>query len=271
MLCCAGDKHPGTPGSNIVQSIDLNCDLGEIEGHDGETLDLQMMSFVSSINIACGAHAGDADRIRKIVRQAIDLNVAIGAHPGYADRANFGRIVVPMSPNEIGTLVSQQIQVVAEIVNELGGRLHHVKPHGALYNLSATSVEVAVAIATAVKNVVPSSRLAGLAGSRSIDAAVSVGLTPVREIFADRNYMADGTLVPRGQPNAVLHDAAEIAARAVSIVEAGCIITAIDGTPLSLQFDTICIHSDTLNALAIAAEIQRVLAEHDIAVQHIVT
>ena len=253
-----------------MQYIDLNCDLGEIEGHDGETLDLQIMSFVSSINVACGAHAGDADRIRKVVRQAIALNIAIGAHPGYADRANFGRIVVPMSPNEIVTLVSQQIQIVAEIVNKLGGRLHHVKPHGALYNLSATSAEVAVAIATAVKNVVPSSRLVGLAGSHSINAAASVGLTPVREIFADRNYMADGTLVPRGQPDAVLHDAAEIAARAVSIVQSGC-VTAIDGTPLSLKFDTICIHSDTANSLATAAEIRRAFAEHGIAVQHIVT
>ena len=175
-----------------------------------------------------------------------------------------------MSPNEIVTLVSQQIQIVAEIVNKLGGRLHHVKPHGALYNLSATSAEVAVAIATAVKNVVPSSRLVGLAGSHSINAAASVGLTPVREIFADRNYMADGTLVPRGQPDAVLHDAAEIAARAVSIVQSGC-VTAIDGTPLSLKFYTICIHSDTANSLATAAEIRRAFAEHGIAVQHIVT
>lgn len=253
-----------------MQSIDLNCDLGEIEGHDGETLDLQIMSFVSSINVACGAHAGDADRIRKVVRQAIALNVAVGAHPGYADLANFGRVEVPLSPDEIVTLVSKQIQFVAEIVNELGGRLHHVKPHGALYNLSAISTEVAVAIATAVKDVVPSSVLVGLAGSQSIDAAVSVGMTPVREIFADRNYMADGTLVPRSQPNAVLHDAAEIAARAVSIVETGCVIS-IDGTPLPLKFDTICIHSDTANSLATAAEIRRVFAEHDITVQHTVT
>jgi 5-oxoprolinase (ATP-hydrolysing) subunit A len=252
--------------SNIVQYIDFNCDLGEIEGIAGETLDAQMMTHVSSINVACGGHAGDTDRIRKVVRWAIELNVAIGAHPGYADRANFGRIVVPMSPAKILTLVSQQIQIVADIAEELGGKLHHVKPHGALYNLAATSPETALAIAAAVKNIAPSCLLVGLSGSCSTAAAASVGLNPVHEIFADRNYMADGTLVPRNEPQAVLHDAAEIAARAVSIIHTGR-VTAIDGTPLSLQFDTICIHSDTANTVAIAAEIRRVFAEQNIAVR----
>lgn len=251
---------------NIVQYIDLNCDLGEIEGREGETLDSEMMSYVSSINVACGGHAGDADRIRKVVRQAIDLNVAIGAHPGYADRANFGRVVVPMSSMEISTLVSQQIEIVADIANELGGKLHHVKPHGALYNLAATSSETALAIATAVNSVAPNCQLVGLSGSCSTAAAASIGLKSVHEIFADRNYLADGTLVPRNQPQAVLHNAAEIAARVVSIIHTGR-VTAIDGTPLSRQFDTICIHSDTANAVAIAAEIRRVFAEQNVAVR----
>jgi UPF0271 protein len=266
LVCCAGDTYPTALGSNIVQYIDLNCDLGEIEGLDGETLDLNMMSYVSSINVACGGHAGDNDRIRKVVRQAIDLNLAIGAHPGYTDRANFGRIVVPMSPDEIIALVSEQIQTVADITDELGGKLHHVKPHGALYNLAASSPETAFAIATAVKNVAPSCQLAGLSGSCSLDAAVSLGLTPVHEIFADRNYLADGTLVRRNHPQAVLHNAAEIAARALSIIRTGR-VTAIDGTLLSLQFDTICIHSDTANAVSIAAVIRRIFAEQKIEVR----
>ncbi len=270
ILCCAGDTRSTAHGSNIVQYIDLNCDLGEIEGLDGETLDLNMMSYVSSINVACGEHAGDVDRIRKVVREAIDLNLAIGAHPGYADRANFGRIVVPMSPDKIIALVSEQIQTVADITDELGGKLHHVKPHGALYNLAASSPETAFAVAMAVKNVSPTCQLVGLSGSCSLDAAVSLGLTPVHEVFADRNYLADGTLVLRNHPQAVLHDAAEIATRAVSIIHTGR-VTAIDGTPLSLQFDTICIHSDTANAVAMAAEIRRVFAEQNIAVQRIVT
>jgi len=249
-----------------VNHIDLNCDLGELEGPEGEALDQKMMTYVSSINVACGGHAGDADRIRKVVRHALDLKVAIGAHPGYADRANFGRVVVPMSPTEISTIVSQQIQIVANIAKELGGKLHHVKPHGALYNLAATSPETAFAIATAVKNVAPTCRLVGLSGSCLIDAAKKAGLRAVREIFADRNYLADGTLVPRHQPNAVLHDAAEIAARVASIIRTGTVI-ALDGTKLPLQFDTVCLHGDTPNAVVIAAEIQRVFTECGIMVR----
>ena len=249
-----------------MSHIDLNCDLGEFEGPEGETLDEKMMTYVSSINVACGGHAGDADRIRRVVRRAIDLNVAIGAHPGYADRANFGRVVVPMSPDEIMALVSRQIQIVADIADELGGKLHHVKPHGALYNLAATSLETAFAIAMAVKNVAPACQLVGLSGSCSIAAAKSVGLTPVHEIFADRSYLPDGTLVPRSHPQAVLHDATDIAARVVSIVRTGTVI-ALDGTKLPLQFDTVCLHSDTPHVIVIAAEIRRVLAKCEIAVR----
>ena len=243
-----------------MNHIDLNCDLGELEGPKGEALDEKMMTYVSSINLACGGHAGDVDRIRKVVEHALKLNVAVGAHPGYADRENFGRLVLPMSLAEISALVSQQIQLVADIAVDLGGKLHHVKPHGALYNLAATSPETALAIATAVYNLDPNCQLVGLAESCLIDAAKSVGLKPVREIFADRNYLADGTLVPRNQPNAVLHDAAEIAARVVCIIQTGSVI-ALDGTKLSLQCDTICLHSDTPNSVLIAAEIRRVLAD----------
>ncbi len=238
-------------------SIDLNCDLGEIDGPSGETLDAQLMPYVSSINVACGGHAGGPDRIRKVVERALNLHLAIGAHPGYADRANFGRIVVPMSLREIHDLVSQQIQDVAQIVQEFGGRLHHVKPHGALYNLAATSPETARAIAEAVRAFDPDCRLVGLSGSRLPEAATAVGLRTLHEVFADRNYLGDGSLVPRSQPNAVLHDASQIAARAVSIVETSEVLE-IDGTRLKLKCDSLCIHSDTPDAVMIAAEIQRV-------------
>jgi len=238
-------------------SIDLNCDLGEIDGPAGETLDAQLMPYVSSINVACGGHAGGPDRIRKVVERALNLHLAIGAHPGYADRVNFGRIVVPMSPQEIHDLVSQQIQVVARIVEEFGATLHHVKPHGALYNLAATSPETAFAIAEAVQAFDPDCRLVGLSGSRLPEAATAVGLRTLHEVFADRNYLGDGSLVPRSQPNAVLHDASQIAARAVSIVETSEVLE-IDGTRLKLKCDSLCIHSDTPDAVMIAAEIQRV-------------
>ena len=252
LALCRSSNHGFT--GRLVNHIDLNCDLGELEGPEGEALDETMMTYVSSINVACGGHAGDADRIRRVVRHALQLNVAIGAHPGYADRANFGRVAVPMSLDEISTLVSQQVQRVAEIVDEFGGKLHHVKPHGALYNLAATSPETALAIATAVKNVAPTCQLVGLSGSCLLDAAKKAGLRAIGEIFAD------GTLVPRHQPSAVLHDAAEIAARVASIIRTGTVMT-VDGTKIPLQFDTVCLHSDTPNAGVIAAEIQRVFTE----------
>ncbi|MDA1231870.1 MAG: LamB/YcsF family protein [Planctomycetota bacterium] len=249
-----------------MDQIDLNCDLGEIEGIAGESLDAQMMIYVSSINVACGGHAGDPDRIHKVVELALSQNIAIGAHPGYADRANFGRVAVPMSPHEVYELVSDQIKVVAEIVDALGGRLHHVKPHGALYNLASASPETAQAIAIAVHALDPKLQLMGLARSCLTDAAIAVGLQPLHEIFADRNYLADGSLVPRSQPNAVLHDAGKIATRAASMIKSGEVLS-IDGTQLDLQFDTLCIHSDTPNAVAIAAGIRRFLADRNIAVR----
>ena len=249
-----------------MHQIDLNCDLGEIAGPEGKTLDAQLMPCVSSINVACGGHAGDSDRIRTVVELALSLNAAIGAHPGYADRVHFGRVVIPMSKQEIHDLVLQQIRMVATIVEECGGRLHHVKPHGALYNLAATSPETAHAIASAVLALDPQCRLIGLSGSCLIDAARAAGLRAVQEVFADRNYLSDGSLVPRNQPHALFQDPQEIASRSASIVETGVVI-AIDGTPLTLQCDTLCVHSDTPNAVAIAVSIRREFSERSIRIQ----
>lgn len=266
-LCRLLLPHPQPLGtSNTVDEIDLNCDLGEIQGIAGESIDAQMMTYVSSINVACGGHAGDQDRIRKVVEMALSQNIAIGAHPGYADRGNFGRIPVPMSAPQVYGLVLHQIEFVAQIVDAAGGRLHHVKPHGALYNLAATSPETAQAIATAVHAFNPELQLLGLSRSCLTDAAIAVGLQPLHEIFADRNYLADGSLVPRSQPNAVLHDAAQIAARAALMIGSGEVV-AIDGTRLNLQFDTLCIHGDTPNAVTIAAGIRRIFAERNIVVR----
>ena len=246
-------------------SIDLNCDLGEIEGLEGETLDAQLMPYVSSINVACGGHAGGPDHIRRVVERAMGLNLAIGAHPGYADRVNFGRVMVPLSLQEIYELALQQVLVVAQIVEECGGKLHHVKPHGALYNLAATTPETARAIAEAVRDVDPQCQLFGLSGSCLTFAATAVGLRAVHEVFADRNYLSDGSLVPRNQPGAVLNNVAQIATRAASIVKTGDVI-AVDGTRLTLQCDTLCIHSDTPDAVVIAAEIRRVFGERGIVI-----
>jgi len=247
-------------------SIDLNCDLGEIEGLEGEALDQQMMQYVSSINVACGGHAGDVDRIRKVVEWAISRGIAIGAHPGYADRINFGRIVVPMSPREIHELITQQVNVVAKIVEKCGGKLRHVKPHGALYNLAATSQETADAIARAVHEIDPKCMLFGLSGSQLIHAAESTGLPAINEIFADRNYAADGTLVSRQDPHAVLHDPQEIAVRAASMITSGH-VTAIDGTSVALKCETVCLHSDTPAAVAIAQAIHIEFSRQNLFIQ----
>jgi UPF0271 protein len=249
-----------------MYQIDLNCDLGEIEDPEGTILDAALMPYVSSINIACGGHAGNPDRIRRVVEQALTLNIAVGAHPGYADRTNFGRVVVPMSLLDVHNLVLQQISLVANIANECGGKLHHVKPHGALYNLAATSPEISHSIATAVLALDPHCRLMGLSGSCLTDAATAVGLPAVHEVFADRNYQADGSLVPRNADDAVLHDPEQIAVRAAAIVQTG-VVKAIDGTRLSFPRDTLCIHSDTPNAVATAEKIRQVFGRQGIVVQ----
>ena len=251
-----------------MHQIDLNCDLGEIAGPAGEILDAQLMPYVSSINVACGGHAGDVSRIRKVVERALSLNVAIGAHPGYADRVNFGRVFVPLSAQEIYDLVLSQISMVETIVQNCGGRLHHVKPHGALYNVAATCRATSQAIAAAVLALNPQCRLIGFSGSCLTEAASAIGLRAVHECFADRNYRADGSLVPRNQPCAVLESAPEIAIRATSIVETG-IIETVDGAPLSLHCDTLCIHSDTQDAVSIAAHIRNEFMQRGIEVKSV--
>ena len=251
-----------------MHHIDLNCDLGEIAGPDGEILDAQLMPYVSSINVACGGHAGDTHRIRNVVERALSLNVAIGAHPGYADRENFGRVFVPLSAQEIYDLVLSQIQTVETIVRHNGGRLHHVKPHGALYNLASKCRTTSRAIAAAVMALNPPCRLVGFSGSCLTEAASAIGLRAVHECFADRNYRGDGSLVPRTQPHAMLQSPREIAMRAALIAKTG-MLEAIDGTPLSLQCDTICIHSDTRDAVSIASHIRNEFMQRKIGIRPI--
>lgn len=254
----------------MSHQIDLNCDLGEIEGSAGELLDCQIMPFVSSVNIACGGHAGDVARIRKVVEWAINHGVAIGAHPGYADRTNFGRVIVPLSRQQIYQLIVQQIRIVADIAQNCGGCLHHVKPHGALYNLAATSRDTADAIVDAIHQFDPKCLIVGLAGSQLILAAETAGLRAVNEVFADRNYAADGTLLPRQNPHAVLHDSREIALRAASMIEKGE-VASLDGTRLALACESLCLHSDTPSAVRIAEAIATELKQRGITIRAVET
>ena len=241
--------------------IDLNADLGEGAGSDEALLGL-----VSSANIACGWHAGDAKTMRQCVRWAIEHGVAIGAHPSFPDRENFGRSTMHLPPDEIVANVLYQVGALAAIVKAEGGKLSHVKPHGQLYNQAVKEPELADALCEAVRRFDPSLRFFGLAGSGMIDAARRAGLTPVEEVFADRGYMPDGSLVPRSQPGALIEDEEQSLAQTLSLVRDRK-VTAIDGRTVPLNAQTVCLHGDGAHALAFARRIRDRLQQEGIAVR----
>ena len=230
--------------------IDLNADLGEGCGNDEALLGL-----VSSANIACGWHAGDAKTMRQCVRWALANGVAIGAHPSFPDRENFGRSTMNLPPEEIVAGTLYQIGALAAIVKAEGGTLAHVKAHGALYNVANKNAAVAEAIVAAVKTYDPSLLIFALPGSALQAAADAAGLPVAREGFADRAYNADGSLVSRRLPGAMITDAAAAAGRMLRVVAEGR-LTAVDGAEIDLEIDTICVHSDTPDAVAIAHAIR---------------
>jgi UPF0271 protein len=232
--------------------IDLNADLGE--GMD----DAAILPFVTSANIACGLHAGGPGVMDRTVALALQHNVRIGAHPGYPDRENFGRTEMQLSPPELRALVLYQLGALDALVKARGGTIHHVKAHGALYNRAAKDSGLARIIAESVRNFRVDLILVGLAGSAQIKAALDAGLAVEGEAFADRRYLPDGTLMPRSQPGAVLHDPAEAAAQALQIVNEHA-VTAADGTLIPIDAQTLCMHGDTPGAVAIARAVTRAL------------
>jgi len=223
--------------------IDLNCDLGELE--DAE-LEARLMEFITSANVACGAHAGDERSMERTVKLALERGVRIGAHPGYPDRARFGRVELEMAPEEIEAAVSAQLRRLDAIVQGLGGSLVHVKPHGALYHAAATRCEVAGAIGRAVLRWNPSAAVVGLAGSPTLAALRAMGLTAIGEGFADRIYESGGRLRPRSLAGALITDPEAAAAQAVRLAREGAV-------------QTICVHSDTPGAVAIAQACRQAL------------
>jgi UPF0271 protein len=240
--------------------IDLNADLGEGAGSDEA-----LLALVSSANIACGWHAGDASTMRQCVRWAIDHHVAIGAHPSFPDRENFGRSPMQLPPQEIIDGMLYQIGALAAIVKAEGGTLAHVKPHGMLYNQAVNEPELAAAICEAVRRFDPGLRFFGLAGSGMIAAAERAGLKPVEEVFADRGYMPDGSLVPRSQPGALIQDEAQSLAQTLSLVRDHR-VTAIDGSVVAVNAQTVCLHGDGAHALAFARRIREALEREGVAV-----
>jgi len=241
--------------------IDLNCDMGELPEAIADGTQEALMRSITSVNIACGGHAGDEQTMKTTIEQALRWKLAIGAHPGHADRANFGRLeelVVP--PKGIAASVFDQVQALAEIAGRCGARLIHVKPHGALYNQAARDRRIAQAIAAGVARWNREVVLVGLAGSPMLDVFRGAGFAIAPEAFADRRYEPDGTLRSRKFEDALIRDPAEAGWQALRIVERGAVI-AWDGTEVSVDAQTLCIHGDTPGAPEIAATVARILRE----------
>ncbi|MEN4477170.1 5-oxoprolinase subunit PxpA [Mycolicibacterium cosmeticum] len=241
-------------------SVDLNADLGEGFGvwHLGD--DDAMLDIVTSANVACGFHAGDPARLVRTCRAAAERGVRIGAQVSYRDLAGFGRRFIDAEPEELRAEVIYQIGALAAIAHSVGTTVSYVKPHGALYNSIVTHREQAAAVAAAVHAVDPGLPVLGLAGSAFFAAAAELGLRTVPEAFADRAYRADGQLVSRRLPNAVLHDPARIAERVASMVQRGQ-VTAVDGSTIPITVESVCVHGDSPDAVRIAQAVRDRLSE----------
>lgn len=236
---------------NVQRTIDLNCDLGEGAGYDAE-----LMPLISSANIACGAHAGNLDSMIEAVECAIRHRVGIGAHPGYFDLDNFGRTEREISPNEAGRLVLLQVEQLHEIA---GSRLRHVKLHGALYNQVSRDPYLADAVVADLARLWPHLTVFALAGSQLASAAKARGLRVAQEVFADRTYRRDGSLTPRSESNALIHDESTAVDQVMRIVREGR-VKATDGTDVALRGDTVCVHGDGPHAVAFARRLNDALS-----------
>ncbi|EIJ82216.1 LamB/YcsF family protein [Bacillus methanolicus PB1] len=248
--------------------VDLNCDLGESFGAYKIGQDEEILHYITSANIACGFHAGDPSTMRKTVRLALEKNVGIGAHPGLQDLAGFGRRNMDISPQEAYDLVVYQIGALYAFVKSEGGKLQHVKPHGALYNMAAKSAPLSEAIAEAVYNVDPELIIFGLAGGELVKAGKKIGLRTASEVFSDRTYQKDGSLTPRRELNALIKNHEIAVNQVIRMVKEGK-VQSLQGTDVSIQADTICIHGDGENAIDFAKYISTALKKADIKVAKI--
>jgi 5-oxoprolinase (ATP-hydrolysing) subunit A len=239
----------------LTKQLDLNADVGE---GDPET-DQALLQLVTSANVACGFHAGDANTMRTTVAMAIRNGVAVGAHPGFNDREGFGRRRQPLTASEIHDLIVSQLRALDVIARAGGTTLHHVKPHGALYNQAETDRALADAIVAAIRAFDPSLRLVGRAGSAMDEAARAAAHPFTAEAFADRRYRSDGTLLPRSEPGAVLTNPDEVARQVRSLVTDGEVF-ASDGGRVAVSFGTLCVHGDTPGAATLATRIRQELA-----------
>ncbi len=232
---------------------DINCDMGEGIGNDEA-----IMPFITSANIACGYHAGDEETARTTIHLAKKHGVNIGAHPSFFDRENFGRTEIKTSPEEVYQLITEQLFLFQKIVDAAGAVMHHVKPHGALYNMAARDAALAKAVAQAVKDFDANFILFALSGSVSVAEAKVLGVKTQSEVFADRTYQDNGSLTPRSQANALIEDEEKALAQVVQMVQKGT-VTTISGKEVPLVAETVCIHGDSKHAVELANRLYGVL------------
>ena len=250
----------------MTKTIDLNCDMGESFGAWTMGQDAAVLAFVSSANIACGFHAGDPDTMRRTVERAACAGVAIGAHVSLPDLQGFGRREMRVSADETYAMTLYQIGALAGFARAAGSRLHHVKPHGALYNMAAKDAALGDAIARATRDFDASLILVGLAGSELSRAGERAGLAVAQEAFADRRYQSDGSLTPRRMPNAVIEDIDTAVEQALAIATHGAVTTR-DGDHLAVVADTVCIHGDRADAALFAQRLRMALDAAGIVVE----
>jgi UPF0271 protein len=241
-----------------MKSIDLNCDVGEVAEAIGDGTQESLMPSLTSVNVACGAHAGDERTMKVTIEQALRWKLAVGAHPGYPDRVNFGRLEKNLPADVVANLVFEQVRKLAEVAVACGAQLTHVKPHGALYNQAVRHRALAEAIASGVARWGPNLVLVGLAGSPMLDVFRKAGLPVAAEAFADRRYEPDGTLRSRKFADALIRDPAEAGRQALRIVDRGTVI-ACDGVEVAVDAQTICVHGDTVGAPEIARAVSQTL------------
>lgn len=242
----------------MKRKIDLNSDMGEGFGIWEMGDDFALLDYIDSTNIACGWHAGDPERMKNLVAAAIQKNVFIGAHPSLPDLLGFGRREMAITPNDAYNYVLYQVGALQAFIRAQGGKLHHVKPHGAFYNQAAKDIHLAKAIAQAIKDLGDELILYGLASSCFVAAAQKVGIPLWQEVFADRRYTPEGYLVPRNQANAMIETEDEAVEQVLRMANEGKVI-ALDGSVVKVQADTLCIHGDSPSALDFVRKIKPLL------------
>lgn len=242
-------------------AVDLNADLGEGAGRDEE-----LLALVTSANIACGFHAGDADTMRQSIEVARDRKVAVGAHPSLFDRENFGRKELPVKPDEVYDAVVYQLGIFHAIAEAAGVRPNHVKPHGALYNMAVRDEKLAEAVARAIAKVETRLILFAPQNSALARAGKANGLQIAHEVFADRNYLNNGSLVPRSRPDALLHDPTEAASRVIRMLREAK-VHSVDDVDVDVRAETVCVHGDTPGAVDFARALRSRLEKEGVAIR----